>query len=439
MALAATGLCFAFTGGATPAFAAEYRLQPGDVVDISVSGLPELTKKAVVGLEGQIVVPLSGPLQVSGMTIGEMRSRIQDILATKAVRQRTMDGRETAVAIGRDEISADIADYVPVYVTGDVTRSGEIRFRPGMSVIQAISLAGGYDAGRLRGAGLLTQTVQLKSDYEAMATELAKEEAHVARLQAVIDGKSELKATDLPASPPGNQSGQTPNDLELQKFRVMQTDTDKQRAYLEQAVKKSDAELAILAEQQKKEMEGVEMDQKEFESVQELFKKGMVAIGRVTDSRRSVLLSSTRLLQSNVRLSQLNREREDSFRQMQKLDDDRRSLAITELQEASFRVSTLKTRLAAVAQQAIYVGAARQVASDKMAKPDLAIVRKGAAGAERVPADESAVLAPGDVVIVAIPVDPAFLGVAQPGRDQQGVSQSELGPADLNQVGSTLN
>src|SRR4051794_23288458 len=73
---------------------AEYRLQGGDVIEISVAGVPELKQRAPVQFDGSITFPLVGTLMVEGTQFSEIRSKIQSAVAGKIFRMRTPDGRE---------------------------------------------------------------------------------------------------------------------------------------------------------------------------------------------------------------------------------------------------------------------------------------------------------------------------------------------------------
>lgn len=53
-----------------------YRLGEGDKISVQVWNRPELTAKHVIGPDGQITVPLAGPLKVSAMTREEAAGRI---------------------------------------------------------------------------------------------------------------------------------------------------------------------------------------------------------------------------------------------------------------------------------------------------------------------------------------------------------------------------
>ena len=89
---------------------AEYRLQGGDIVEISVAGVPELRQRAPVQIDGSITFPVVGTFMVEGAAFSEVRGKIQSAVANKIFRIRTSDGRELSRMFERDEITGALAD-----------------------------------------------------------------------------------------------------------------------------------------------------------------------------------------------------------------------------------------------------------------------------------------------------------------------------------------
>ena len=79
------------------------------------------------------------------------------------------------MVIDPEEITVDIAEYRPVYVSGDVSKPGELGYRVGMTVRQVVALAGGYDLLRFRADRDPTmELADLRGDYETLWTEFAR-------------------------------------------------------------------------------------------------------------------------------------------------------------------------------------------------------------------------------------------------------------------------
>src|SRR4051794_7530625 len=72
----------------------EYRLSTGDVLEITAVGAAELQRKAPIELNGDVVLPLIGPVKAAGMTIASFQTKLREALRSQVFRRRTPDGRE---------------------------------------------------------------------------------------------------------------------------------------------------------------------------------------------------------------------------------------------------------------------------------------------------------------------------------------------------------
>ncbi|MBV9078111.1 MAG: polysaccharide biosynthesis/export family protein, partial [Methylobacteriaceae bacterium] len=180
-----TGLAIGVLVGATPAFA-EYRVQPGDTLDVSVAGLPDLKQRSVVGLDGEAVIPMIAPVKVGGLGLSDVQLRIKEQLSRKIFQQRLPDGRESVSAISPDSVTVTIAEYRPVYLNGDVTKPGEQAYRPGMTVRQAVALAGGYEIMRFRMNNPFLESADLRADYQTLWLKFVTQQATLWRLRSEL-------------------------------------------------------------------------------------------------------------------------------------------------------------------------------------------------------------------------------------------------------------
>src|ERR1700730_17804061 len=129
---------------------AEYLLSPGDVLEISAAGVPELRQRTTINGDGEASFPLLGQIKAANMTISDLRAHVQGLLPTKVFRRREPDGREVAVLVSPDEIHVAVAEYCPVFLPGAAAKPGSQAYLPGLTIRQAVSLAGGYDVMRFR-------------------------------------------------------------------------------------------------------------------------------------------------------------------------------------------------------------------------------------------------------------------------------------------------
>jgi polysaccharide export outer membrane protein len=114
-----------YTGGS------KYRIGPEDILHIDVWGNPELTRDATVRPDGKISLPLIQDIQAEGRTASEL---------SDVIRQRLLVYiKDPEVAVIVTEINAP-----KIFVIGYVTKPGPYPLRGEMSVLQALSLAGGF-------------------------------------------------------------------------------------------------------------------------------------------------------------------------------------------------------------------------------------------------------------------------------------------------------
>src|SRR5262245_46058883 len=77
LALLLAGQAIAETPFSDAAASSSYRLQPGDVVDISVWKEENLTRQVLIRSDGGISFPLVGDLSVEGSTIAELQIELE--------------------------------------------------------------------------------------------------------------------------------------------------------------------------------------------------------------------------------------------------------------------------------------------------------------------------------------------------------------------------
>jgi polysaccharide export outer membrane protein len=387
---------------------AEYRLEVGDVIEISVAGVPDLRQRVAVQWDGSISFPLLGTFVAVGLSPSEVRAKIQAQLSTKAFRQRAPDGRENVIVIEPDQVTAGVVEYRPIYVNGDVSRPGEQTFRPHMTVRQAVALSGGYELMRFRMNHPFLESADLRSDYETLWADFAKEQAHIWRMRIELGDKDNAEqklAADAPISP--SAIAQI-TSLEAKQLKTRQDDYLREKIFLQRGVKQSEEQIQVLTDQLEKEDQGLQADSQDLQRIAGLFGRGAIPMPRVSEARRAVLLSSTRKLQTTAQLMQLRKQRDDFTRQLERLDDLRRITLLRELQEAGVRADQLRAKLRSVGEKLQFTGLVKsQLVRGTGGKPEILIVRKAEEGRTRFNAEEDSELQPGDVVEVALRTEQA--------------------------------
>jgi polysaccharide export outer membrane protein len=107
-----------------------YRVQPGDVLTVSVWKEDGLTGDVFVRPDGGLSFPLAGDISASGKSIEDLRKEITERL------KHYMPQPVVTVAV--KQIGGN-----HIYVLGKVNRPGDFQFTTPVDVMQALSLAGG--------------------------------------------------------------------------------------------------------------------------------------------------------------------------------------------------------------------------------------------------------------------------------------------------------
>jgi polysaccharide export outer membrane protein len=127
-------LCLCFKPGL--AGAAEnpnmYKLHQGDTVSVSVWREDTLQKQAIVLPDGSITLPLIGRVEVAGLSTPEAEQRI-----TVKLKEYLPDPVVSVVVVAIEGNRA--------YVTGKVMHPGSLIINGPITVLQAISIVGGFD------------------------------------------------------------------------------------------------------------------------------------------------------------------------------------------------------------------------------------------------------------------------------------------------------
>jgi polysaccharide biosynthesis/export protein VpsN len=114
-----------------PAFAGnDYVLGVGDKVKITTFGEPDLSGDFEVSSTGTISMPLIGAVQATGRTVSELQASIAAKLSQGYMKD--------------PHVSLEVLGYRPFFIMGEVMKPGSYNYVNGMTVINAVAMAGGY-------------------------------------------------------------------------------------------------------------------------------------------------------------------------------------------------------------------------------------------------------------------------------------------------------
>jgi polysaccharide export outer membrane protein len=123
-------------------------LGPGDVVEVRVYQEKDLTGDYRVDADGQFDFPLIGAVKAEGLTAGELAQQIETLLKEKYL-------RDPQVSVFVKEFNSK-----KVFVLGQVKKPGTFKFEDRMTIVQLVTLAGGFTNLAARDRTVLTRVVE---------------------------------------------------------------------------------------------------------------------------------------------------------------------------------------------------------------------------------------------------------------------------------------
>ena len=114
-----------------PATQGAYRLGPGDVIRVITVGDDQLTGEFRVSDSGRVALPMLGEVPAAGLTPDGLAGRItKDLVKRKLYTQPS--------------VSVEVTAYRPIFVLGEVSKPGQYPYQPGMTLVTAAAVAGGF-------------------------------------------------------------------------------------------------------------------------------------------------------------------------------------------------------------------------------------------------------------------------------------------------------
>jgi len=107
-----------------------YSIRPSDQLRVKVYDEQNITGDYQVDSSGYISIPLAGRIKASGLSPAQL--------------ERAIASKLTNGVLKNPDVAVQVTTYGPVYVHGEVKRAGEFPYRPGLTIMDAVALAGGY-------------------------------------------------------------------------------------------------------------------------------------------------------------------------------------------------------------------------------------------------------------------------------------------------------
>ncbi|GJE13979.1 MULTISPECIES: polysaccharide biosynthesis/export family protein [Methylobacterium] len=379
-----------------------YHLGPLDQLQVKVSDLRAGTGEAyqwqafngdfTVGASGQVSLPVVGEIMASGRTTSDIAAEIAERLKVKA-------GLAT-----KPDASVQIVKFRPFYVTGSVEKPGGYEYRPNLTVLQGVSLAGGIQ--RVPTDVLLQfvrDAVQSRGEIKQLAATRVALIARQARLDA------EIKEAPLTFPAELESRSKSPEIARILREERLALDTRRtsltaQIANLKQNKDFLTEQIASLATKDSTTAEQLEIMKTELARVTGLVNRGLSAMPRQVETSQTIATLEANRLDTQIAVIRARQDISKADRDILDLKDQRRNAALQELAETRIRLNETSAKLEA-ARNLLYQAEIRSPATvvanaEAYTKPEYTILRRRDGKSEQIQADENDLLQPGDVVRV---------------------------------------
>lgn len=370
-----------------------YQLSVADKITVKVvqwkagaAQFEELTAlggEYLVGPDGSTAFPFIGATPSAGKSTEELAATI---------------GAELQQALGlptAPDVTVQMTAYGPIYVSGDVAAPGEYSFSPGLTVIKALSLAGGERRSADQGNRFERELLTTSGTLDVLRDEHLRLRVRLARLDAELAGaQSVTLPEDLADSEPAKALVGAEEAIMLARQRQVAAQTTS----LDDEVALLNREIETFEQKRDAMQRQLEQAQEQLARITQLSDDGLALASRVTSLETTVADLEGRMLDIDTATLQARQDIASTERERSELGDVRISDLTLERQTVDGEIAAAAMKIAnneALFQETA-VSAGVEVA-DTGEEPVYAysIIRDGA----ETPAEMTTPVVAGDVII----------------------------------------
>lgn len=281
-----------------------------------------------VGASGQISLPLIGEVMAGGLTLRQASAAIADQL------------KLSLGLVDAPSASIEIVEFRPFFILGVVQKPGAYSYRPGLTIVQALSIAGGllrfneFESAQMNRANITTVGERGVIDAEYKST-LAKR----ARLEAELNGTATIT---FPEEIDDRSPVRAEEERIFDSRRNAFANRMKQIARSREVLETQQITLSKAVNDHEGYVKAAHSDLSHFD---ELYQKKLTTTSRRAEAARqlmSVEAEATRMQSSLVSVRQELNKLESEERTLR---DDLQSQTVAEIRQVQARLDELKKRI----------------------------------------------------------------------------------------------
>lgn len=370
-----------------------------------------LNDEYVVGADGNLMLPLVGDVKATGVTTSALAGVI-------AQRLKTGLG-----LVSPPDISVEIVLFRPFYITGQVEKPGEYPFRPGLTVAQAVAIAGGVSRNRELGIlRLEREVISTEGEIRALRIERDNLEARRARLESELANAEQPTFPDHLVADDRNETVQAALRQERLIFAAREDAFKTQTAALLQLKEHLKKELTSLDAQMQMEDRQIALVKRELQGLMSLVEKGLATAPRQIALERTLAAAESDKLKMSVSILKAHQEIAKAEIGLLELKNKRANDVTVELRDTQAKLDAVLLKEATAKQllEETEISSPLLINRNRTRpQPTYAITRADSPEAGRVAVGAGDAVRPGDTLDVEIvPPDlvlPARRQTGEPG------------------------
>lgn len=392
-------------------YALDYKLGPGDKIRLMVYewrpsrgesySWTALNAEFEVSPAGVLSLPLVGTIKAESRSAEQLSASISEEL------KKRMGLLESPSA------SVEIVKFRPFYIVGDVNSPGAYTYRPELTAMKAVSLAGGvYRSSANSVAALERESTVSRGDIRVMEAEKVNLSAKRVRLKAEATDQTKIDFSSVfpqvaPNSPLGEaiRDEQTIFDSRMSAMRFKVESLTRTKDII-------DKELATLAAKDANLGTQLTLAQNERAGVKALAEKGLAITNRQFSVEQAVAQLESARLDTVVARVKAEQDRAKIDRDIAELRDQRRAEILLELRQLDSKMQELDEKIAtsrSLVAHAESLGSSAGRTGDERDQVSLEIyvTRKNGEQSQVIRADSNFGIEPDDLIEIRRRVDPA--------------------------------
>ncbi|WP_271894443.1 polysaccharide biosynthesis/export family protein [Candidatus Phyllobacterium onerii] len=373
---------------------------------------------------GNLSIPIAGQIKANGKTTAQLADAIASALAEKAELP------------GKPFIAVEIAEHAPVFVTGTVQTPGRYPFVTNMTVMKAVSIAGGFLRAREGNAVFERDRIQAAGAYRSAILSRRDLLMRQARLRAEIAGEPSFA---VPGELVGTPDVEKLKTEESNLMRLRRVESASQIAAANDLSRLYSQEIQSLEAKIISQKRQITLAQEELDAVNGLASKGLSNNARQFSLDRALADAQSSMLDLEIALTKARQALSDSEREktgiINKQNAENQQLLNTvdlDITKAAvdIQVAQLLGEQAGYAAQLAQIGT--ETTSLQRTHKTFKIVRRSDDGTyHTIEADETTALLPHDLVEIGVDADAQASSLLPPQASAALLSEvAPDGPAD---------